>query len=752
MRAIQAAQSIGSPQVGDQLSSGVLRAVEHDEHLVAVRGQRLSRQRPQSALERGPPLVGGDNHADANFALAPADHWTSTFGNTARPTPCGMSQVAPRQPRPLTRGACAAPSDKVTRERAAGNIQPRVPAHPTPVSTRRNPADRPDAFQPAPRCLLSFRANHHIRSDLSGWSRQVQDVNARRAAARPLAWVLQVAVTTSTDARNARGGSPHAGPTGKASAPSTDWRLLLPNRPRGGFDHLALLGADAALGAPERIVRLGLARRVDRHLPRDHPADAIVALAGARFSPGDPDFRLSPGGALYWEIEERPGSRLGLAQARRALRDAGLTTAATYLIQLTPGHGRVYLPLEAPAALSWYLGTLYVAGTPGQRLRTAALRALARRGRRLIPYLGRSYALTAVAGPGGDHGLPILASPALPPRLHRPGLHAVLLGLGTNEYRRQVLFAFEPGAKLPLAVLKMARIPAGNEFVEREHAALESVRRSLPESLGQSVPQPLGLAYADGLAVSVQSYLPGRPLAVSTGRWGASWRVKLADMRDTAVWLGQFHHLTELHRVPWDAAALSRWVAAPLDAYTEVFGASGQEQRLFTAARERADLLLGTQVPVVWQHGSFDPPNITRAGRRINVVDWEHTAPGLPLLDLIHFAARWHDAARGLRTAEARARGLCGIFCGVEQEDRVAATVRRSLAQYMRQLDLDPRFLPAAVVLTCVSDALRGFERSAGSQDTARNRRAALPYVTGLLASIELLARHVEALFAPPVR
>ena len=150
----------------------------------------------------------------------------------------------------------------------------------------------------------------------------------------------------------------------------------------------------------------------------------------------------------------------------------------------------------------------------------------------------------------------------------------------------------------------------------------------------------------------------------------------------------------------------------------------------------------------MWQHGSFDPPNITRARRRINVVDWEQAAPGLPLLDLIHFATRWIDAAGGLHTAESRARGLCGVFCGSEPEDRVGATVRRAVAQYMSRLDLDPRFLPAAVVLTCVTDALRGFERSAGSQDTARNRREALPYVTSLLASIEMLAKHAKALFA----
>ena len=47
-----------------------------------------------------------------------------------------------------------------------------------------------------------------------------------------------------------------------------------------------------------------------------------------------------------------------------------------------------------------------------------------------------------------------------------------------------------------------------------------------------------------------------------------------------------------------------------------------------------------------------------------------------------------------------------------------------------------------------MTDALRGFERSAGSQDTARNRREALPYVTSLLASIEMLAKHAKALFA----
>jgi aminoglycoside phosphotransferase (APT) family kinase protein len=599
---------------------------------------------------------------------------------------------------------------------------------------------------------LGFRPSRHFRSDPPSLPPSGSPACSARADSRKvtLAWGTRVALASSnsTDQPNAAGVVPPTGSPFHAPALSTDWRLLLPNRPTGGFDHLVLIGADAALSAPERIVRLGIARRVDDHLPPDRPVDAIVALPDARRSLSATEFRLLPGGALYWEVEQRSGGWLGLARARRALRDAGLTMATTYLIQLTPGHGRVYLPLEHPAALRWYLRTLYVAGTPRQRLRAAALRPLAGRGHRLIPFLTRSYAVTAVAGPARDCGVSILASPELPPALRRPGTRIVLLGLGTNEYRRQVLFAFAPGATLPLAVLKVARIPAGNEFVEREHVALEAVGRCLPDSLRQSVPEPIGLLHAEGLAVSVQSYVPGRPLAVSSGRWGASWRQKLADVRDTSSWLAEFHRVTELHRVPWDAGALSRWVAAPLDAYTEVFGASAQEERLFAAVRERAQVLLGMQVPVVWQHGSFDPPNITRDGRRINIVDWEHAAPGLPLLDLIHFATRWGDAARGLRTAEARARALCGVFCRLEPEERVAVATREAVAQYMRRLDLDSRFLPAAVVLTCVTDALRGFERSAGSQDTARNRREALPYVTSLLSSIDMLAKHVEALFA----
>jgi hypothetical protein len=518
-----------------------------------------------------------------------------------------------------------------------------------------------------------------------------------------------------------------------------DWRFLLPGSGDGTFEHLVLLGGPPEL--PERLIDGGVARRVSRGPTAEASADALVVLRDASLPIEVAAGCLAQGGAFYLEIDRRRAARLSWSVRRveRMLIRTGLRPVASYWVLPSLEAPVCYCPLGRPGALHWCLTALYPAATP--------LRALLRFGARL--WLGQrrastappgvGFAVTGTAGPAGD-GLPASVRAARWEAGHAVAeLRPVMLTRGQDDFTRVVLLPFAPDTATPAVVLKVGRFPERNVGTEAEQEVLARVRSTLPVRWRDSVPEPLGMARWGALRIGAESCAPGRLL--STARIGRGKRIQgrlLRDLELVTDWLVALHGPARVAREPWGEAELDRWVEAPLAAYSERFGLTTSEARLFGGLRERGSRLRGTAIPIVWEHYDLGPWNVYRDGDRVCVIDWENSTPKLPLADLLYFVTHWSAGARGIRGAAAELRHFEELFCDRHHRDPYLVAAHRAIATYTTGVELDARLYPLILVRLWVLHAV-GFAaraeiaRSGGGAARAGNRF--VQYVELLAAS-----------------
>jgi hypothetical protein len=530
----------------------------------------------------------------------------------------------------------------------------------------------------------------------------------------------------------------------QASLRYLDWRFLLPNPPAGVFHHLVLLGGSAGLA--ERIVEIGLARRVSCKTTMERSADAVIILHDAQVPLSNVADCLMPGGVVYLEVDRRLSWSAASSPRRvwRDLQNVGLSSTGTYLASPDFARRQVYLPLDVPGALGWYLRTFFTATTPALRLLGPVLRNLARLGKHPPALLAPCYAMTAIAGPTRDTPPSVLGHPALPPEFRRSDLRPLVLTPGKDDFNRVVMLPFAPDGNQPVGVLKLSRLPDRNILTEEEQIALTAIRTNLDAAMRRTIPQPLGTLRWGQLSVGIESCAPGRLLSTSTGRWGTPLRQKIADLHRAVAWLTELHCQAQIKRSQWGSSELGEWVEKPLAAYEQAFGVTASEQRLFAAVRRRANSLVGIPVPTVLVHWNFSMDHVFRAGHDITVVDWEGVVPGPFLLDLLFFAMRWSYTVRHLHGDDAQLRGFRDLFCDSRRTDSVTTAVYQAITQYMTRLGIDPRFLPFLLVIMCVLRGLGRFNRREGAGEQGENARAGNQYV----GYIGVLAEHIEQLFA----
>jgi Ser/Thr protein kinase RdoA (MazF antagonist) len=481
----------------------------------------------------------------------------------------------------------------------------------------------------------------------------------------------------------------HRAPAGDAAAAAPtdllrrlDGRFLLPPPPDGAFAHLVILGGPPGLA--EVAEAAGIARRVSAGLPPEGSADALFLLRDARVAPERAARCLASGGCAWLELESR----------RWAPRKVPLRVTGRYAV--LPGFERsaAYVPADPPGPRRWYAETLQPAWTLGKALRRAA----SKWGR---DPLARSFALTAVAGRESQGPASMLDHPALPSWLR--GLHPLLLAHGPD---RVVVLPFAPGASSPAGVLKVPRLPLFNDRTEGEQALLAHLRARLDRVARSALPEPRGVYPGGGLAMSLESYAAGRPLAQRMGGWGEPLRNKLEDLREATEWLAGFHRRTEVRRAEWGAGEAAEWIDGPLGDFGQAFGAGAALDRLTAAVRRRSGELAGAALPVVCRHRDFTPWNLLRGDGGLRVIDWEGARPGPALCDLLHFSTHWSELA--LRTFDegARLRVFREVWIA-RRGGEPGEAVRRRVAAYCEALRLDRRFVPLLLVATWVELALR---------------------------------------------
>jgi aminoglycoside phosphotransferase (APT) family kinase protein len=222
----------------------------------------------------------------------------------------------------------------------------------------------------------------------------------------------------------------------------------------------------------------------------------------------------------------------------------------------------------------------------------------------------------------------------------------------------------------------------------------------------------------------------------------------LDDFRRAGAWLAEFHHQTEIERLPWSVTESSRWLEKPLEAYCRAFGLIGEEERLFAEARRYAATLTGAPLPIVLQHRDFTVWTILRSGRELSVLDWEGSRPGPALCDLLHYVAGWYEAVRGAHDEASRQRCFRKLLFGQGAGDRFCLPIHDLLDRYLMRLNMERRFLPLLVVYTWVELALRRADqqRVQGESHPVNPREGNRNF-----ALLTILAEHSQQLFAGSV-
>jgi hypothetical protein len=390
-----------------------------------------------------------------------------------------------------------------------------------------------------------------------------------------------------------------------------DWRFLLPAPPGDRYRRLVLLGGDDDL--PSRLT--GLADRIDRSVDDVGRADAVVLMTESDAAISDVAAGLARDAVLYIEVDRRRPGRRGLtpARLRTALRKAGLVPAACYWVVPDFARARRHVPLDTPGPLEWYLASLQTAGSRLAVMADAGVRLLAKAGAARLAAFVPCYGMVAV-GPGRQAAGTGVLGPSSAP--------VAMLTSGQDDGSRVVLLPFENGHAVPSRVIKVPRLAAFDAHTEREQRTLEQLRERLPDSLRSSVPAPLGVRRWNGLLVASESYAPGVPLVVSSGRFGAPLRVAREDLRRAVDWLIAFHLATRPDGVRWDDEVAERTLRR-LPACRALFPSGSPVQGAHDAAVQAASRLRGSSVPIVPLHNDLGPWNVHRDGARVTVIDWE---------------------------------------------------------------------------------------------------------------------------------
>jgi hypothetical protein len=293
-------------------------------------------------------------------------------------------------------------------------------------------------------------------------------------------------------------------------------------------------------------------------------------------------------------------SVLVLGSGRRPLRQAGYVTT-TLLVRPGSAGPRLYVPVEFPSAVRAALLSPAPGRAAVKRFATAAVVTALRAGVPLpgaITFASRSDArprfLTETLGAGFD------------------GAWYLLTGEG-DDLQRLVWFCFE-GSEEPTHVVKCSRV-AGNEAAFDGEAHALRVVAGLPPHLRRHAPGLAGRASVDGLPVTVETAVPGRPLHVelAAGRDCAEVVAAIAD------WIVELGEATRA-----DATALAPELERLENDVLPPWAATGLARRL-------------PPVPGVLQHNDIGCWNVHVDGREFAVVDWESSRTGLPLWDLLYF-------------------------------------------------------------------------------------------------------------------
>jgi aminoglycoside phosphotransferase (APT) family kinase protein len=529
-----------------------------------------------------------------------------------------------------------------------------------------------------------------------------------------------------------------------SAARTTDWRFLLPStRDVGQRRRVVLVGASDTVAADVRAT--GTTIEVYREGCPPGVADVAAVFRDSDVPIARVAQLLAPDGVLYWEIARSRWRRVGTtpANARTALRRAGLAPIETYWVTSGPAGPSMHLPLGHDGAVRWYFARHH---GPSSRLRRSVgriLQALAKgRGRRLeriVPAFAVTARRAASAGDAEPQGATALADADALPWATARDARLILLGGGEGPWSRAVLLPFERGGDEPAGVIKIARATAYVESLAAEQAVLARLQASAPHGIGQRVPVPLGSPSILGQPGSAETYRPGSSVSVRSARWPRRSTTMRRDLERAAAWLFDLHDATATGSVDLGPSGFD--LGGRIDRYVGVYGRYEVEDRWFPQLREVA---IGGRValPRILRHRDYGPWNVlVDADGQVSVIDWEVAGDGPPLVDLVYFVIHWCWIVGGRGSPERDAQVLRRLLAG-EGSAWYLDAGRGAIASHARRLALNAEAVAALVSWTFIEQALDRHDRLAAIGNALATDRSSNRYVrcVSALAQVSDLA------------
>ena len=292
--------------------------------------------------------------------------------------------------------------------------------------------------------------------------------------------------------------------------------------------------------------------------------------------------------------------------------------------------------------------------------------------------------------------------------------HRLSCVIGTPRFRASshvLFFVLAGDVPAPILVVKMPRLPCDNGPLHREASNLRRLQASRPQGF-DSVPRVVAYEEYANRAVLVETGLEGHPIDLRA-------RQAVPGIERVIDWLVDVHTAT-LRPSSTVAGWYQRTALDPLEVLARMAGSGPIERELIDRTAMLADTIRESELPLVFEHGDFSPPNILvlRDGE-VGVVDWEMADPqGLPGSDLFLFLTvaafardRAHDE-RGYLSSFHRA------FFGA------SAWARPYITRYARRVGLSHHLLVPLFVLcwsryvTALGGRLQHVARSDGSLAT----------------------------------
>jgi hypothetical protein len=460
-----------------------------------------------------------------------------------------------------------------------------------------------------------------------------------------------------------------------------------------------------------RLVQAGIAAEVKLESAADQKFDVVVSLGGDEWPLEELVGKLTQGGSLYAEVDRTRRGAPSPAASKRTLVRAGFGDVQLYWAWPRLDSRRIYLPIDAPQALSWFLNSIYSAPNSRRRLAGWVLRLAARIWDGIPSALVRGYAVTASRAPSPAAASIVTAT--RPATGDHSGSRPLLIANSNDELGRVVVLLMPLAGGEPSHVAKLARLPDRNWLCEREFQALTRLRSSIGTELAATIPRPVALLEAGGLSISVEEFIPGRAIgAFGDGAPGRRSGNAVDDLEAAAEWLARFHRDAPAGRIEWSAGSSSEWLDEPFARFSSLVSPSVELSRLVERARRSADSIEGITIPLVWQHYAYGPWNVFRNRSEVGVIDWEDASPGLPLVDLIYFVIRWYEHFTRVRGRHERVAAFESLFCESRAGGPLVAAARKVVAEYLVRLGIRGEFEIIALTAFLLARATSRAERS----------------------------------------